>query len=224
MKIGSIPEAIELYAEKEDWEKVHELARLVGQELEKEYSLQHARHCLQNCKVLEAISVLSSYGLPCTTTAFEICGSVASQLLCSFIDHPLLIHGMQELRTIIYNHVQDFKGSNSSNLQPAFKDFETMLLPITYMVLRLSCQQQVDKSLLTRDCESCGSSIYEASLFCSFCKAQTKACCVTGYPLQQDGQVECQVCHMLANNSDWTIYVQAFQSCPWCHTSVQAFY
>ena len=54
-------------------------------------------------------------------------------------------------------------------------------------------------------------------------QSESKACCVTGYPLNQGGQIECQACHMLANEGDWLTYVGVFHACPWCNAHAEAF-
>lgn len=47
-------------------------------------------------------------------------------------------------------------------------------------VLSTSLDQKVDKTIDKRPCESCGTSIYAASLKCYQCDANTEPCIVTG--------------------------------------------
>eukprot|EP00249_Psilotum_nudum_P004532 c18048_g1_i3 orf=1201-1902(+) len=91
-------------------------------------------------------------------------------------------------------------------------------------VIQFSLNQQSDKVLLVRNCEKCAASIYEASLVCFFCKDESQACCVTGYPVNPGLQIECLCCLKVANKNDWDTYVPAFKSCPWCRTPQQYLY
>ncbi|KAI5074597.1 hypothetical protein GOP47_0010558, partial [Adiantum capillus-veneris] len=327
--IGGVQEALDIYSSNEDWDKVHELSASMGPEAQKECSARHVAHCLQNSKLLEAISVVSCYGLPNTLESFELCGQLASRLLFSCSDTSVSSIVMQEFRTFLYKYLQDTKGCTSPNSQSAFEDLEAMLIPLTYMVLRGLCQQreikelaaklsvsllrfvqslpadvafynagmacrevgwndkafvffnqyldiaeaiddketsiavdhpsfsksdipqalivpkghfvdvdkqediqewviqysvnqQEEKFTMARECEICQTSIFEASLCCFSCKAQSKACTVTGYPVDDDACTECPFCHMLANTCDWRTFLEEFHSCPWCNGSMEA--
>ncbi|KAH7315182.1 hypothetical protein KP509_21G038200 [Ceratopteris richardii] len=84
-------------------------------------------------------------------------------------------------------------------------------------VIQYSVNRQEDKTSMIRECTNCQSSIFEASLCCPSCKALSKACCVTGYPLDEYGKTECPYCHMPANTSDWKSFLEVFHICPWCN-------
>ncbi|MCO5566353.1 hypothetical protein L7F22_020030 [Adiantum nelumboides] len=327
--IGGVREALDIYSSNEDWDKVHELSASLGHEARKECSARHVSHCLQNSKVLEAISVVSRYGLPNTLESFELSGQLASQLLFSCGDTRVSSVAMQEFRTFLYKHLQDTKGCSSPESQSAFEDLEAISIPLTYIASRVLCQQQglkelaaklsvsllrfvqslpadlafydagiacrevgwndkafvffnqyldiaeaiddketsinvdhpafsksdipqalivpkghfvdankqeeiqdwviqysvnqqEEKSSMTRECQICQASIFEASLCCFGCKAQSKACIVTGYPLDDDACTECPRCHLLANTCDWRTFLEVFHSCPWCNASMDA--
>ncbi|MCO5605228.1 hypothetical protein L7F22_059408 [Adiantum nelumboides] len=327
--IGGVREALDIYSLNEDWDKVHELSASLGQEAQKECSARHVSHCLQNSKVLEAISVVSHYGLLNTLESFELSGQLASQLLFSYGDTRVSSVAMQEFRTFLYKHLQDTKGCSSPESQSAFEDLEAISIPLTYMVSRTLCQQQglkelaakhsvsllrfvkslpadlafydagiacrevewndkafvffnryldiaeaiddketsifvdhpafsksdipqalivpkghfvdvnkqeeiqdwviqysvnqqEEKSTMTKECKICQASTFEASLCCFGCKAQSKACIVTGYPLNDDACTECPCCHWLANTCDWRTFLEVFHSCPWCNASMDA--
>lgn len=44
--------------------------------------------------------------------------------------------------------------------------------------------KQVDQTLGTRPCETCGVDTYEANLTCHNCRSKWEPCAVSGYPVQ----------------------------------------
>lgn len=77
-----------------------------------------------------------------------------------------------------------------------------------------SIRQEIDK----RDCEECGTKIYDASLECHNCHAKSEPCVVTGYPVLRN-KVKCTSCQKPANKEDWNKFVMVEKMCPWCGSS-----
>lgn len=82
-------------------------------------------------------------------------------------------------------------------------------------VLQVSMDNAIEQTLDTRNCESCGTSIYAASCSCHNCGHVNKPCIITGYPVLRDS-VNCKSCNMPANRDDWNSYVVKLKTCPWC--------
>ncbi|KAI8928779.1 hypothetical protein BC831DRAFT_447367 [Entophlyctis helioformis] len=90
-------------------------------------------------------------------------------------------------------------------------------------VLQVSLDQKVNQEIDTRECDQCGTSIYEASLSCYNCKKLSEPCIVTGYPVLRNS-VKCTTCNRLANKDDWNKFVMIERICPWCATNQAPIY
>ncbi|KAJ3290304.1 hypothetical protein HK104_006864 [Borealophlyctis nickersoniae] len=82
-------------------------------------------------------------------------------------------------------------------------------------VLQVSLDQKVNQEVDRRDCEDCGTKIYDASLECGNCQAKAEPCVVTGYPVLRN-KVKCSTCSRPANKDDWNKFVMIERVCPWC--------
>ncbi|KAJ3395502.1 hypothetical protein HDU92_005616 [Lobulomyces angularis] len=85
-------------------------------------------------------------------------------------------------------------------------------------ILQVSLDQKINQELDHRDCEDCGTSIYDASLTCYNCSSKSEACVVTGYPVLRN-KVKCTGCNRNANKEDWNKFVMIEKVCPWCGTT-----
>ncbi|KAH9246952.1 hypothetical protein BASA81_015465 [Batrachochytrium salamandrivorans] len=90
-------------------------------------------------------------------------------------------------------------------------------------VLQVSLDQKISQDVDKRDCEQCGTSIYEASLECFCCQLKSEACIVTGYPVLRNS-VKCTSCNKMANKDDWNKFVMIERICPWCATNQSPVY
>lgn len=90
-------------------------------------------------------------------------------------------------------------------------------------VLQTSLDQKVHQETDKRDCEQCGTSIYDASLTCFNCKNTNEVCVVTGYPVLRN-VVKCTSCFKCVNQQDWNKFVIAERMCPWCRSSQTPIY
>ncbi|KAJ3152666.1 hypothetical protein HDU86_005539 [Geranomyces michiganensis] len=73
-------------------------------------------------------------------------------------------------------------------------------------VLQVSLDQKVNQEMDTRECDNCGTSIYDASLSCQNCHTAWEPCVVTGYPVLRQ-KVKCGSCARPANKEDWNKFV-----------------
>ncbi|KAJ3095379.1 hypothetical protein HDU97_007002 [Phlyctochytrium planicorne] len=87
-------------------------------------------------------------------------------------------------------------------------------------VLQVSLDQKVKQEIDRRDCEECGTKIYDASLSCYNCKTTNEPCIITGYPLLRN-RVRCSSCACFANKDDWNKFTMMERVCPWCGTPQQ---
>ncbi|KAI8818942.1 uncharacterized protein EV422DRAFT_125936 [Fimicolochytrium jonesii] len=85
-------------------------------------------------------------------------------------------------------------------------------------VLQMSLDQKVNQEMDRRDCDTCGTKIYDASLNCYSCHTTWEPCVVTGYPVLRS-KLKCSSCTRPANKEDWNKFVMAERMCPWCGTS-----
>ncbi|KAL2912183.1 hypothetical protein HK105_208316 [Polyrhizophydium stewartii] len=90
-------------------------------------------------------------------------------------------------------------------------------------VLQVSLDQKVNQEIDTRECDQCGTLIYDASLVCYNCKKASEPCIVTGYPVLRNS-VKCTTCSRMANKDDWNKFVMIERICPWCATSQAPIY
>jgi len=82
-------------------------------------------------------------------------------------------------------------------------------------VLQVSMDNAMEQSLDMRNCETCSTSIYAATLSCHNCSTNCKPCIISGYPVLRDS-VNCKSCNMPANREVWNSYVMKVKTCPWC--------
>jgi intraflagellar transport protein 172 len=75
-------------------------------------------------------------------------------------------------------------------------------------VLQTSLDQKVTQEVDKRDCDRCGTNIYEASLVCHNCNNNSEACIVTGYPVLRN-KVKCTSCSKWANQDDWNKFIMS---------------
>ncbi|CAM6098614.1 unnamed protein product [Calypogeia fissa] len=87
-------------------------------------------------------------------------------------------------------------------------------------VIQLSLDQQVKRSLPSRNCDNCGIEIYLASLTCFSCKIESDACCVTGFPILEADKEQCHLCLTPSNKEDWDNFVSKCHFCPWCQENL----
>ncbi|KAH9546077.1 hypothetical protein CY35_12G077400 [Sphagnum magellanicum] len=250
VNMGNINEALELYLRQDNWQKVHELAILLGPDIQKEFSFRHAKQCLKEYKYLDAIVVIAQHGIPLNEPAWELCFFATSQLLNSIdglvelkkllaIVHFTLLRsvsthqregfaqglceittkisisllryigtipadkafheaamackqlGWQDMAFVFLNCFldideaiddQDGKTSFNSDIISCSDIPHDFQLPRRHCieedareklrdwVIQLSMDQQVEYVLPMRSCESCGTTIYAASLICMSCK------------------------------------------------------
>ena len=89
-------------------------------------------------------------------------------------------------------------------------------------VLALSMDQQVDQSLSTRTCGSCGRDTYVAALTCHKCKAKAEQCVVTGFPVLAGERVMHE--GRPARKEDWNKWCSKLQIDPWSGLPAQPKY
>ncbi|TPX62114.1 hypothetical protein PhCBS80983_g00643 [Powellomyces hirtus] len=85
-------------------------------------------------------------------------------------------------------------------------------------VLQISLDQKVNQEMDRRECDNCGTSIYDAALSCHSCHTAWDPCVVTGYPVLRQ-KVKCGTCTRPANKEDWNKFVMVERMCPWCGTA-----
>eukprot|EP01018_Ginkgo_biloba_P018843 Gb_21572 [translate_table: standard] len=141
VSIGSIPEALEVYVEQENWEKVHELAASLGPELAKEFSVRHAAHCLQQEKNEDAIAIMAQYGLPANGAAYELCSYAAHQFLSSVEETS--IFQQTELRSLLYDFWESMRDINDAKNFQVILELERLVTVVTLVTVRFACESQV---------------------------------------------------------------------------------
>ncbi|KAI9096123.1 hypothetical protein DFS34DRAFT_154359 [Phlyctochytrium arcticum] len=82
-------------------------------------------------------------------------------------------------------------------------------------VLQISLDQRIKQEIDRRECDECGTSIYDASLSCYNCKTTWEPCIVTGYPVLRN-KAKCTTCTRPANKNDWNKFIMVERACPWC--------
>ncbi|KAJ3074648.1 hypothetical protein HDU98_010644 [Podochytrium sp. JEL0797] len=87
-------------------------------------------------------------------------------------------------------------------------------------VLQVSLDQKIKQEIDRRNCDDCGTRIYDASLSCFNCKTVSEPCIITGYPITRN-KVKCNSCGKCANKDDWNKFTMIEHVCPWCGTNQQ---
>ncbi|KAJ3413121.1 hypothetical protein HDV05_008517 [Chytridiales sp. JEL 0842] len=87
-------------------------------------------------------------------------------------------------------------------------------------VLQVSLDQKIKQETDKRDCDDCGTKIYDASLKCYNCSASSEPCVVSGYPILRN-KVKCGGCGRGANKEDWNRFVMSERVCPFCGSAQQ---
>ncbi|KAJ3234644.1 hypothetical protein HDU78_005723 [Chytriomyces hyalinus] len=87
-------------------------------------------------------------------------------------------------------------------------------------VLQVSLDQKIKQEVDRRNCDDCGTRIYDASLSCFNCRHTSEACIITGYPISRN-KVKCSNCNKCANKDDWNKFTMIERVCPWCGTNQQ---
>jgi intraflagellar transport protein 172 len=82
---------------------------------------------------------------------------------------------------------------------------------------------QIEQTLSTVSCDSCGQAVYEASLQCPGCSARWEACAVSGYPACAGARVTSKS-GQVARREEWNQWVSKFQSCPVTGAPAQPIY
>ncbi|KAJ3089478.1 hypothetical protein HK102_006328 [Quaeritorhiza haematococci] len=73
-------------------------------------------------------------------------------------------------------------------------------------ILQVSLDQKINQEIDRRECEECGTSIYDASLVCYRCKHRCEPCVITGYPVLKN-KAKCTSCQRPANKDDWNKFL-----------------
>uniref|UniRef100_A0A7S0YIK8 Intraflagellar transport protein n=1 Tax=Polytomella parva TaxID=51329 RepID=A0A7S0YIK8_9CHLO len=69
---GSQQQAIEMYAQRDDWDRVHELAAMQGTDVAGQYSVRHAERLFKQGNYLGAAQALQRHGLPPVATSAQL--------------------------------------------------------------------------------------------------------------------------------------------------------
>ncbi|KAL2652215.1 hypothetical protein R1flu_020343 [Riccia fluitans] len=142
VKTGNIPEALELYAQQLRWEQVHELSALLGTSTVKNFSVRHARHCLQENKCSEAISILAQYGIPDDGASYKTCIRAARQLFMSNESSTTLEKSYQSLRSILYQIASTPCQIKDADLTQVLVNVNKHLVIVHYIALAYTCKSQ----------------------------------------------------------------------------------
>ncbi|KAJ7524274.1 hypothetical protein O6H91_18G084600 [Diphasiastrum complanatum] len=142
VQTGYIAEALELYAQGGVWDKVHELAGLLGPDKQKEVSLRHAKLCLDSQKNVEAIAILACYGAPSTRAACELCCFLMKDLLGSSQKYSDIGHGIQELRTVLFELGKPNAEFHTAIFSTEWLELKELCLIATYICSCLHAQSQ----------------------------------------------------------------------------------
>ncbi|XP_024531630.1 intraflagellar transport protein 172 [Selaginella moellendorffii] len=135
-EIGNVSEAVELYIQQSNWQKVHELSSLLGPDSERESSFRHAKQCLEDMKLSEAVSVLAQYGVPMTIDAYEFCCSLAYQVLGS--NEGLV----EKMRDILFQLFSNISQTMTATVCPILMEIEKLLYITNYLALRQAAEAQ----------------------------------------------------------------------------------
>ena len=84
-------------------------------------------------------------------------------------------------------------------------------------VLAVSMDQQVEQSLASRSCSSCGTDTYAGSLVCHACQSASDMCVVSGgpIPIGERQVVKGVDPPMFVRKADWNRFVGEFGVDPW---------
>nr|XP_024359094.1 intraflagellar transport protein 172-like isoform X9 [Physcomitrium patens] len=145
VKLGHVSGAVEIYVQLGDWPKVHEVAALLGTDEEKNYSLRHAKECLQNGKCGEAIDVLSQHGVPLNCPAFELCSFAACKIISAVDSIPQIQFTMQKLREILFQIVSSLT-LNRALCPEVLTELKRLLIIVNFVTLRyISVAQELQE-------------------------------------------------------------------------------
>ncbi|BBM98035.1 intraflagellar transport protein 172 [Marchantia polymorpha subsp. ruderalis] len=142
VKTGNFLEALELYVKQDRWGKAHDVASLLGTSTVKEFSVRHARHCLNQHKCCEAISILAQYGVPDNRVSYEFCIAAARKLFNSTEDSSILEKSFQTLRTILYQIVNISSHVSDVDCTPVLEEINKHLLVAHYITVGYTCKSQ----------------------------------------------------------------------------------
>lgn len=145
VKLGHVSGAVEIYVQLGDWPKVHEVAALLGTDEEKNYSLRHAKECLQNGKCGEAIDVLSQHGVPLNCPAFELCSFAACKIISAVDSIPQIQFTMQKLREILFQIVSSLT-LNRALCPEVLTELKRLLIIVNFVTLRYISVAQVNEN------------------------------------------------------------------------------
>mmetsp|Transcript_15284 Transcript_15284/g.25210 ORF Transcript_15284/g.25210 Transcript_15284/m.25210 type:complete len:1767 (+) Transcript_15284:218-5518(+) len=136
VETGNVAAALDLYASRGEWQKVFEVADQQGQETIEKYAVMYATRLMEESKYAESVRVFVKYGASDNPANFTLYKKLAREVLA----HPIADDIVQELRDMLYKLVNDLKGD--SDIHPATKQFERLLLITHYTALKNFCKER----------------------------------------------------------------------------------
>ncbi|MEW5300130.1 MAG: hypothetical protein WDW38_002966 [Sanguina aurantia] len=143
--------AIEMYAQRDDWVKVHELAALQGPEASALYAVRHAERRFKQGEYAEAATVFAQHGISNNAAYFELYRAIALAVL-SAPQVERRPEAERSLRDMLLRLVTLLGGSTTRKGE--LEDFRKLYLAAHYIATAHSAEEKGLHDLAARDLTS----------------------------------------------------------------------
>ncbi|KAJ9515621.1 hypothetical protein QJQ45_021684, partial [Haematococcus lacustris] len=125
-------QAIEIYVQRNDWKKVHEMASRAGADVAASYAARHAERCLKQGDYSTAASVLADHGVAANPQYYELYRNVGSAIMQASMAERNAA-GEQALKGLLFKLINIMTNSGTSVAKRDLEEFRRMYLAAHYI-------------------------------------------------------------------------------------------